>query len=140
MTRRLRSNLIWAAVLLVATSWLWIPLVGGSIVYHSVPGAREKGRIARAQAELRAISLSLGSYRESTGSYPTTEQGLAALVSRPILNPPPGWQQQWTEIPIDPWGSSYAYRFPGKSEPAEFELFSLGADRTESDDDIRPPD
>ncbi|MDQ8193370.1 type II secretion system major pseudopilin GspG [Coraliomargarita sp. SDUM461004] len=83
--------------------------------------------------------LALTRYRLDVGNFPTTEQGLAALMQAPA-----GKEQRWKgpyikEAPIDPWGQPYQYRFPGTrniSGSRSFDIWSLGADGVESGDDI----
>ena len=83
--------------------------------------------------------LALTRYRLDVGNFPTTEQGLAAL-----MKPPAGKEQRWKgpyikEAAIDPWGQPYQYRYPGSrniSGSRSFDIWSLGADGVESGDDI----
>jgi general secretion pathway protein G len=79
-----------------------------------------------AKAQIRALEDALDQYRVDTGHYPTTEQGLAALMS-----PPSGeakWQGPYLKkaLPNDPWGNTYQYRLPG--EHGDYDLLSLGKD------------
>jgi general secretion pathway protein G len=83
-----------------------------------------------ARADIGAIVQALKLYRLDNGFYPTTDQGLAALVQRPTTNPAPGnWKQggYLERLPKDPWGSDYQYLQPGVR--GEVDVFSLGADR-----------
>ena len=74
----------------------------------------------------------MGNYRK-----PTTEQGLKALVQQPTSDPKPRrWKQLMDSVPLDPWGAEYVYRNPGKFNPSGYDLFSLGPDGKESDDDV----
>ena len=89
----------------------------------------EAKRIA-AKADINAIVQVLKIYRLDNGFYPTTDQGLAALVQRPTTNPqPPNWKQggYLDRLPRDPWGGDYQYLSPGVR--GEIDVFSLGADR-----------
>jgi general secretion pathway protein G len=87
----------------------------------------EAKRIA-ARADVGAIVQALKLYRLDNGFYPTTDQGLAALVQRPASNPvPPNWKAYLDRLPKDPWGSDYQYLQPGVR--GEIDVFSLGADR-----------
>jgi len=88
-----------------------------------------KGGTARTQIEL--LALSLDSYRLDNGSYPTTEQGLAALQVRPIREPVPrNWRGPYLRkaVPADPWGRPYVYRSPSERSPSAFDLSTLGRD------------
>ncbi|MGZ5102488.1 MAG: type II secretion system major pseudopilin GspG [Usitatibacter sp.] len=89
----------------------------------------EAHRVA-AKADIGAIVQSLKLYRLDNGFYPSTDQGLAALVQRPTTNPVPGnWKQggYLERLPKDPWGGDYQYLSPGVK--GEIDVFSLGADR-----------
>lgn len=99
-----------------------------SLIVPNVIGLPDEARAAAVRTDLRTIAASLEMYRLDNRSYPTTAQGLAALVSRPDAPPPP---PNWTvpylaQTPIDPWGNPYVYRAPG--EAGAFDLGSLGAD------------
>lgn len=88
-----------------------------------------RGTTARTQIEL--LSTALDSYRLDNGSYPTTEQGLAALRDKPTRAPIPGnWKGPYLRraVPNDPWGRPYLYTFPGQRNAGSFELSSLGRD------------
>ncbi|AGA33583.1 General secretion pathway protein G [Thioalkalivibrio nitratireducens DSM 14787] len=83
-----------------------------------------------AQVQIQELSSALDLYRLDVGSYPTTEQGLSALVREP------SGAQRWNgpylrkrEVPEDPWGNAYRYRFPGQH--GAFDLWSYGADGRE---------
>ena len=84
---------------------------------------------ARAQADIAAIASAVNLYRLDNFRYPTTEQGLAALVSRPSLDPvPANWASggYMDRLPVDPWGAAYQYLAPGVH--GDFDVFSYGAD------------
>ena len=88
----------------------------------------EAKRVA-AKADVRAIVQSLKLYRLDNGIYPSTDQGLAALVQRPATPPiPPNWKQggYLERLPKDPWGGDYQYLNPGVH--GEIDVYSLGAD------------
>ena len=79
-----------------------------------------------AKAQIDALEKSLDQYRLDTGSYPTTEQGLASLNERP--GNAPKWQGPYLKkaLPMDPWGKPYIYKSPG--DHGEFDLQSYGKD------------
>jgi general secretion pathway protein G len=85
---------------------------------------KSETKVARAQID--ALEKALDQYRLDTGHYPTTEQGLAALNTRPSNEA--RWDGPYLkkEVPPDPWGKPYIYRQPG--EHGEFDLFSNGKD------------
>ena len=83
--------------------------------------------------------MALKLYEVDNGRYPTSEQGLASLLSKPTAPPVPrNWKGPYLEQePLDPWQKSYAYRYPGSHPPKDYDLFSLGPDGVESEDDVR---
>lgn len=89
----------------------------------------DQARAARAASDIAAISSALNLYRLDNGAYPTTEQGLAALATRPTTAPVPS---NWADggyldrVPEDPWGNPYQYLAPGVH--GAFDIVSLGAD------------
>ena len=89
----------------------------------------DQARVARAQADISALSGALKLYKLDNFRYPTTEQGLAALVDAPSAEPLPGNYAQGgyiDRLPKDPWGNAYQYLSPGVHD--EFDIFTLGAD------------
>ena len=86
-----------------------------------------KSNVTVAKSQLQSFSKSLDAYRLDMGHYPSTEEGLEALVSAPTVNPEK-WRGPYLskKIPLDPWGNPYTYRNPGTN--AEFDVISLGAD------------
>jgi general secretion pathway protein G len=87
----------------------------------------DQARVARAQSDLAAISSAVQLYRLDNIRYPTTEQGLSALVTKPTLDPAPGnWTQYMDRLPVDPWGQPYQYLAPGVH--GDFDIFTYGAD------------
>src|SRR5205809_2169043 len=69
----------------------------------------------RVQADVQAVKTQLQLYESMNGFYPTTEQGLQALVTQPQNDPRPArWYQLFRELPTDPWGNEYIYRCPGR--------------------------
>ena len=81
----------------------------------------------RVQADLQAIKTQLQLYESMNGFYPTSEQGLQALVSKPSAGPtPPNWKPYIEKLPNDPWGRPYQYLNPGVK--GEIDVMSFGAD------------
>ncbi|MBN8422498.1 MAG: type II secretion system major pseudopilin GspG [Verrucomicrobia bacterium] len=90
----------------------------------------------RVESDLQAIKLALKSYESRALALPTTEQGLRALVDKPRIEPiPASWRALMEDIPTDPWGHEYRYRFPAQKSAQAFDLFSLGPDGIEGDED-----
>lgn len=91
----------------------------------------EDARRTKAEVQIRAIEQALKLYRLDNGQYPSTEQGLQALVTPPALGKPARkWRQggylERGRVPKDPWGADYVYLSPGVHD--EFDLISYGAD------------
>ena len=113
-----------------------------AIVVPRLVGRGEDARIAAAKGDIKAMSTTLGAYEVDNGKYPTTAQGVAALLVRPTAPPEPkSWKgpylQNVTEIPKDPWGNEYQYLCPGARNIAGFDLFSYGPDgQAGTEDDI----
>jgi general secretion pathway protein G len=88
------------------------------------------------RADVQAIGTQLQLYESMNGFYPTTEQGLQALVTQASTDPrPTRWYQLFKQVPKDPWGNDYAYRCPGQKNPAGYDLYSSGPDRRPDTDD-----
>jgi general secretion pathway protein G len=100
-----------------------------SVVAPNVIGRLDEARVARVQADMHVIQEALKLYRMDNYNYPTTEQGLEALVEASTLDPEPrnfkkgGYLE---ELPRDPWEQTYLYLSPG--EHKEVDIYSLGAD------------
>lgn len=100
-----------------------------SIVAPTVLNRADDARIQKAQADFKAIETALKIYRLDNFVYPTTEQGLEALVTASPLDPQPRNFKRGgylAEIPVDPWGRPYLYLSPG--ENGEIDIYTLGAD------------
>jgi general secretion pathway protein G len=82
------------------------------------------------RADIQAIGTQLQLYESMNGFYPTTEQGLQALVTQADTDPKPTrWYQLFKQVPKDPWGNNYIYRCPGTKHPESYDLLSAGPDR-----------
>jgi general secretion pathway protein G len=86
-----------------------------------------KSEVKAAKSQLDALEKALDQYRLDTGHYPSTEDGLAALNKNPANESK--WDGPYLKknVPMDPWGSQYQYKFPG--EHGEFDLLSFGKDK-----------
>jgi general secretion pathway protein G len=109
-----------------------------AIVMPRIVGETDKARYGAALAQMRILEDALKRYKLDNGLFPTTDQGLDALVRRPtsgIL--PRGWPEggylDKQEIPRDPWGNVYVYIAPGQHSP-DYDLKSFGADGVEGGD------
>lgn len=85
-----------------------------------------KSETKLARAQIDALEKALDQYRADTGHYPSSEQGLTALMKRPGNEPKWAGPYMKREVPADPWGRPYLYRHPG--EHGEVDLSSLGSD------------
>ena len=101
-----------------------------TIVGVSIFAQVDKGRITAASVQIANLESVLELYRMDNAHYPTTEQGLDALVNEPgdARNYPPGGYLQKRRVPEDPWGNPYEYEQPGQNNPHSFDLWSYGAD------------
>jgi len=89
------------------------------------------GTISAAKQDIATITQALNLYKLDNQRYPTTEQGLAALVKKPTISPiPANWKSEGylDRVPKDPWGTPYQYLQPGVH--GAIDVFSLGADKT----------
>ena len=121
---RARETFIVAILLVLA---LGIGVCGAQ-VYRRIDELR-RARRARVHADLEQMKASLQIYQARNGFYPSTEQGLRALVQKPATEPEPRhWLQLDDQVPRDPWGREYVYRHPGQHNPKEYDLFSAGPD------------
>ena len=92
----------------------------------------EKARKVKAQMQIESISAALKEYKLDNGDYPTTEQGLEALVEKPSIGKIPKKYPEkgyLSKIPKDPWDNDYVYISPG--EHGDFDLISYGSDGEE---------
>ena len=89
-------------------------------------GQLGKSEVTTAKAQMQAFSRALDQFRLDVGRYPTTEQGLNALITRP--GEEPKWNGPYLQnaVPLDPWGKAYVYRAPG--EKGDYDIVSFGKD------------
>lgn len=112
-----------------------------AMIVPNIAGRSEQARRAAARTDIDSnLSTALDLYRMDTSQYPSTEQGLNALIVAPVSAPVPA---QWNgpylkkkKIPKDPWGHDYVYVSPGVHNPESYDLSSLGSKGTEGDNDI----
>ena len=118
-----------------------VVIIIGVIAAIAVPrmaGKTEKARLAAAAQEINSLSASLDTFELGVGRFPSTEEGLIALLERPsALSDEDGWEGPYMrEIPFDPWKREYVYRYPGEHS-IDFDLISTGRDGEEgSQDDV----
>jgi general secretion pathway protein G len=100
----------------------------GQRLFRNVDRARQ----TTAKAQISEFETVLDVYRLDIGRYPTSDEGLQALRTRP--GSAPNWDGPYLrkDVPVDPWGRPYVYRFPGQH--GDYDLYSLGADGQEGGD------
>ena len=115
-------------------------IIGGAISVMGKVG--EGAAIQRVKGDFNSLGSVLKMYKINNGFYPSTAQGLKALVTRPGGTPAPkSWTALADKVPIDPWGQEYEYKFPGSKVPSEFELKTKGKDAIAgSEDDMSSQD
>jgi general secretion pathway protein G len=110
-----------------------------TLVIPNITGYTEKAKREKARADIASLEGALELFKADNGFYPTTEQGLDALIIKPSTGRIPA---KWMEggyfkkgVPLDPWGNRYVYFAPGRRGEG-YEIVSLGTDGQESDDDV----
>jgi general secretion pathway protein G len=100
-----------------------------TLIVPQIMDRPEQARVVKAQQDIRSLESALKMYKLDNFAYPSTDQGLEALVKKPDGNPKPrnynpkGYLES---LPQDPWGNAYLYLNPG--EHGEIDIYSLGAD------------
>src|SRR5262245_59201767 len=97
-------------------------------------GQIDKAAVGRARQDIRQIETSLNLYRLDNFRYPSTSEGLEALVANPGETAAPNWKQVLKQVPKDPWDQPYHYASPGQR--GEFDVYTFGADRQEGGEGI----
>ncbi|MEO7099878.1 MAG: type II secretion system major pseudopilin GspG [Luteolibacter sp.] len=115
-------------------------ILGGAI--FAMKGIGDAAKLKQVDADFKSYESALSMYKLNAGSFPTTQQGMKALVDKPTTTPVPHrWVQVMPKITNDPWGAEYLYKFPGKKRANDFELISRGPDGIENTpDDISSQD
>ncbi len=107
-----------------------------AVLVPKVMDRPEQARITKARQDIRAVEASLNLYKLDNYVYPTTDQGLEALVSKPSSPEPAHWKEGGyvDRMPVDPWDREYQFLSPGTR--GSIDIYSLGPDGEPSDDDI----
>ena len=107
------------------------------LAIKSIVGNVEVAKMQRVDSDITTITTQLKTYEMMNLFYPTTQQGIQALVTRPTSEPVPRrWIQLLDQVIVDPWGSPYQYRYPGTKNPRGFDLYSKGPNHEDPSDDI----
>lgn len=128
--RRTRGFTLLEILIVVLIIGLIVALVVPNVVGHP-----DQARIKAAQIQMKSFESTLQMYRLENSHYPSTDQGLQALVERPSGFPEPqnwGPEPYMRRIPLDPWGNEYVYSY----EDNDFVIYSLGADGEEGGDGV----
>lgn len=98
-----------------------------TLVIPRIISRPDEARVVKAKQDILAIESALDLYKLDNGSYPTTDQGLQALVKKPTSDPiPTNWRPYLKRLPIDPWQRPYQYLSPGQK--GTIDVFTYGAD------------
>ena len=98
-----------------------------ALIVPNVLNRADDAKVTAAKTDVSNLMQALKLYRLDNSRYPSTEQGLAALVNKPATEPvPPNWKKNLDQLPNDPWGKPYVYLNPGVN--GEIDVMSLGAD------------
>jgi general secretion pathway protein G len=109
-----------------------------AVVLPRFTGRTEDARISAAVAQIAIFQTALDSYELDSGIFPTTDQGLPALVELTVIPPiPTGWKGPYLQrrVPLDPWQNPYVYRHPGQQPSVPYDLLSTGPDGQEGTED-----
>jgi general secretion pathway protein G len=109
-------------------------IIGGAITVMGRVG--DGAKRTRVSGDFNSVGAALRMYSTNNGRYPTTQQGLQALVEEPTSTPrAKRWTKLMDEVPLDPWQNEYGYKFPGTHDPTMFEIISKGPDGIEGNED-----
>ncbi|HTT43966.1 MAG TPA: type II secretion system major pseudopilin GspG [Steroidobacteraceae bacterium] len=108
-----------------------------AVIVPTVVNKVDEAKVAKAKHDINALEAALAMYRVDNSRYPTTEQGLQALVSQPNDPTIKHWRQggYLQRITKDPWGNDYQYANPGQ-HGKDYDLFTYGADGTQGGEGI----
>ncbi len=134
-TRRHRVHSAFSILELLLVLVILAILAG--IVGSRFVGQSQNARIKAAQTQLGTLKMSLNRFELDLGRYPTSSEGLRALVEKPSDDANENWKRYLDadEIPKDQWGNAWNYRQPGQHNTDGFDLWSNGPDGREGGDD-----
>ena len=107
-----------------------------ALIVPNIIGRVDQSKIETTKLQMKAIKSALDQFKMDNGFYPTTQQGLKALVEKPDIPPiPKNWHQYMEKVPKDAWGNDFIYISPAPNRP--YDLKSKGPDGIEgTKDDI----
>ncbi len=104
-------------------------LMGAAITMLNRGGIIEGAQEDRIKGDIQTISTALDAYFYAAGRHPSTDQGLDALITKPVKAPVPDrWHPSLTELPTDPWKQPYHYRYPATKSKQPYDIWSVGKD------------
>ena len=96
-----------------------------TLILPNLLANQDKALKVKAKADIRSLSGQFALYKLDNFSYPTTSEGVQALIANPGK---PNWRPYLDKTPKDPWGNDYQYQKPGQKNTTKFDLWSFGAD------------
>lgn len=128
----------WIRVILTSCIFGVLAVLGlGALGYWCLSGNVEEAQQVRCEADLQVTVTQLRTFYAINGRFPTTDEGLDALVTRPAtMDSSKHWRPLFAELPLDPWGNTYRYVCPGGRPGRSFDVYSLGPDGVPSKDDV----
>ncbi|MGY0218948.1 type II secretion system major pseudopilin GspG [Endozoicomonadaceae bacterium StTr2] len=108
-----------------------------ALIVPNIMSRPDQAKVTAARSDIKALSSAMEIYRLDNGHYPSTEQGLEALVSKPSGQPVPrNWNPEGylKKVPVDPWGNPFIYLSPGNH--GQYDVYSLGADGREGGEGV----
>ena len=132
----IRKNMVSGFTLIEVMVVVVILGILAAVLVPKVMDRPEQARKTKARQDIRALEAALNLYKLDNFNYPTTDQGLEALVTKPSSPEPANWKDGGyiDRLPLDPWKQPYLFLSPGTH--GSIDVFSLGPDQQPSDDDI----
>jgi len=114
---------------------LVILAVLAAVVVPKFTGRSEQAKLAAAKTDISMLDSALDLFEQDCGRYPSSDEGLGSLVNGGSI---PNWHGPYIKrgVPKDPWGNEYVYRYPGQHNTNGPDLFSMGPDGREGNDDV----
>ncbi|MFC1764539.1 type II secretion system major pseudopilin GspG [Planctomycetota bacterium] len=109
-----------------------------AIVTPKFANRSKQAKVTQVKTQIENFKTAIATFEIDVGRYPTTSEGLEALVKEPTNAE--GWQSAYLDggVPLDPWGNEYIYKIPGSYNEDGYDLYSTGPDgKTGGDDDIK---